>query len=189
MTYLPGDVTQLLHDLNKGDRVAQDRLIPVVYKELRQIAGRYLRKESPDHSLQPTALVNEVYLRLVKVRDVDWHSRSHFFAVSATLMRRILVDHARANYAAKRGAGISAMLLDDNLAPMPVRPPEIVALDAALTAFEKLDPEKARIVEMRFFGGFTELEIAEHLNISERTVKRHWRIAKAWLYDELNAHA
>lgn len=187
VSYPPGDVTQMLLDLKQGDRAAEGRLIPVVYDELRRIAAAHLRRESPQHSLQPTALVNEAYLRLANVRELDWQSRTHFFAVSATLMRRVLVDHARANHAAKRGESVSTLLIDENISPTPGRPPEIVALDDALTALEKFDQRMATIVELRFFAGMREKDIADKLNISDRTVKRDWQLARAWLYRELNA--
>jgi len=181
----PGDVTQLLVELKRGNRQAEERLIPLVYSELRRIAAIYLRREAANHSFQPTALVHEAYLRLTRIQEIDWQSRSHFFAVSATLMRRILVDHARANLAGKRGQGWDPVSLNDAIVPAPGRAPEILALDLALLELAKLDERQCKIVEMRFFAGMSEEETANVLGISARTVKRDWRIAKAWLYKEL----
>jgi RNA polymerase sigma factor (TIGR02999 family) len=180
-----GEVTQILVELRRGNREAEGRLIPLVYTELRRIAANHLRREAAAHSLQPTALVHEAYLRLVRIQEVDWQSRSHFFAVSATLMRRILVDHARAHQARKRGDGFDPILFDEALMPGPERAPEILALDDALERLAKLDERQAKIVEMRFFAGMSEEEAGEALGISSRTVKRDWRVAKAWLYKEL----
>jgi RNA polymerase sigma factor (TIGR02999 family) len=182
-----GDITGILLDLKRGDKEAEGRLVPLVYLELRRIAAIHLRGEAARHSLQPTALVHEVYLRLIRIKEVDWQSRSHFFAVSATLMRRILVDHARANRAAKRGDGERAISFDEGLFAARERSPEVLDLDDALTRLAYLDQRQAKIVEMRFFGGLSEDEVAEVLGISSRTVKRDWRLAKAWLYKELAA--
>jgi RNA polymerase sigma-70 factor, ECF subfamily len=180
-----GEVTLLLHELKGGNKEAERQLIPLVYGELRRIAAAYLRRERSPHSLQPTALVNEAYLRLTDVKEVDWQSRSHFFAVSATIMRRILVDHARANRARKRGQGWDPVSVNDAILPSPERAPEILALDEALTRLELLDERQAKIVELRFFAGMSEDEIGDILGISSRTVKRDWRLAKAWLFKEL----
>jgi RNA polymerase sigma factor (TIGR02999 family) len=180
-----GEVTDLLLELKRGNKEAEGRLIPLVYKELRRIAGTYLRRESPQHSLQPTALVHEAYMRLTEIREIDWQNRSHFFAVSATIMRRILVDHARASQARKRGSGWDAVSLNEALLPSPERAPEILALDEALTKLELLDERQSKIVELRFFAGMSEEETGDALGISSRTVKRDWRIAKAWLFKEL----
>jgi RNA polymerase sigma-70 factor (ECF subfamily) len=182
----PGEVTQLLFELRAGNRTAEERLIPLVYKELRRIASARLRNESQHHSLQPTALVHEAYLRLTKLREIDWQNRSHFFAVSATVMRRILVDHARANQARKRGDGIGTISLNDALFPSPEREPEILALDEALDRLARFDERQSKIVELRFFAGMNEQETGHVLGISARTVKRDWRAAKAWLFAELN---
>lgn len=186
MSVAPGEVTHLLLELRQGNKEAEGRLIPLVYNELRRIAGIYLRREAPDHSLQPTALVHEAYLRLTDIKEVDWQSRSHFFAVSATLMRRILVDHARASHARKRGNGWDAVSLNDAILPSPQRAPEILALDEALSKLAALDQRQSKIVELRFFAGMSEEEAGKVLGISERTVKRDWRVAKAWLFKELN---
>jgi len=180
-----GEVTHLLLELRRGDKEAEGRLIPLIYPELRRIAAAYLRRESPDHSLQPTALVHEAYLRLTELKKVDWRGRAHFFAVSANVMRRILVDHARANRARKRGNGWDSVSLNEAILPSPQRAPEILALDEALTRLATLEARQARIVELRFFAGMSEEEAGEALGISARTVKRDWRIARAWLYKEL----
>lgn len=185
----PGDVTRILYEMKEGNHEAEDRLIPIVYKELRRIAAAYLRREAPGHSLQPTALVHEAYLRLTHMHGVDWQSRSHFFAVSATVMRRILVDRARAQHSKKRGDGWNALSLDNVILPSPERAPEIIALDQALKRLSQVDERQSKIVELRFFAGMSEEEIGEVLGISPRTVKRDWRVARAWLYDELNCSA
>ena len=182
----PGDVTQLLFELKGGNKSAEEQLIPLVYKELHRIASARLRNETPHHSLQPTALVHEAYLKLTKLREIDWQGRSHFFAVSATIMRRILVDHARANQTKKRGEGGTLVSLNDATVPAPERELEILALDEALKKLAKLDERKSKIVELRFFAGMNEEETGAVLGISARTVKRDWRVAKAWLYAELH---
>jgi RNA polymerase sigma factor (TIGR02999 family) len=182
----PGEVTDLLLELKRGNKAAEGRLIPLVYKELRRIASIHLRREAPQHSLQPTALVHEAYLRLIDIKEVDWQSRSHFFAVSATLMRRILVDHARANNARKRGNGWDAVSLNEAILPSPDRAPEILALDEALNKLATFDERQSKIVELRFFAGMSEDETGTALGISARTVKRDWRVAKAWLFKELS---
>lgn len=185
MTSAPGEVTCLLHELRRGQKEAEERLIPLVYGELHRIAAAYLRHEAPHHSLQPTALVHEAYLRLTDIKEIDWQNRSHFFAVSATVMRRILVDHARANRARKRGDGWDAVSLNEAILPSPERASEILALDESLNRLSRLDARQAKIVELRFFAGMSEEETGEVLGISSRTVKRDWRIAKAWLFKEL----
>jgi RNA polymerase sigma factor (TIGR02999 family) len=184
----PGVVTSLLIELKQGNRQAEGRLIPMVYKELRRIAANYLRREQADHSLQPTALVHEAYLRLTRMHDIDWQSRSHFFAVSATLMRRILVDHARAQQARKRGDGLEPMSFNEAIFFSPERPADVIALDEALEELAAIAPRPAHIVEMRFFAGMTEEEIATVHAINTRTVKRDWRFAKNWLYNRLSAN-
>lgn len=187
MKHVPGEVTQLLLELKQGNRHAEDRLIPLVYKELRRIAANHLRREDAAHSLQPTALVHEAYLRLTRMQDIDWQSRSHFFAVSATLMRRILVDHARAEQAKKRGSGQDAVSFNDAIFFSPERPADVIALDEALIELAVIAPRPAQIVELRFFAGMTEEEIGTVHNISPRTVKRDWRFAKGWLYNRLGS--
>lgn len=187
MTTAPGEVTGLLYELKRGSKDAEGRLIPLVYDELRRIAKMYLRREAPGRSLQPTALVHEAYMRLTDIKEVDWQSRSHFFALSATIMRRILVDRARAHRAQKRGEGWDAVSLNEAILPSPQRSADLVALDDALTRLAVLDDRQAKIVELRFFAGMSEEEAGEALGISARTVKRDWRIAKAWLFKELNS--
>jgi RNA polymerase sigma factor (TIGR02999 family) len=157
-----------------------------VYAELRRLATHYLRGERGDHTLQPTALVHEAYLRLTNLQEVDWHSRSHFFATAATVMRRILVDHARAYRAKKREAFGQAISIEDAFVFSPERSAQLLALDEALNRLAKLDIRRSRIVELRFFGGLSEEETGAVLGISSRTVKRDWRFAKAWLFNEVN---
>lgn len=182
----PGEVTKLLHAFKQGDCGAEERLISMVYGELRRIARLHLRHESPDNSLQPTALVHEAYFRLTGTREIAWRDRAHFFAVSANIMRRILVDHARGRRASKRGDGWDAVSLNHAALPAPQRAPDLIALDDALTRLANLDERQSRVVEMRFFAGMNEDETGKVLGISSRTVKRDWRIARAWLFKELN---
>jgi RNA polymerase sigma factor (TIGR02999 family) len=182
----PGDVTRILLEVRSRGQEAYDPLVPLVYRELRRIAAAHLRREASDHSLQPTALVHEAYLRLVDITQVQWQNRAHFFSVGSTLMRRILVEHARANKAAKRGGNEQTVCFDDALFPAPSRSVEVLALDDALTQLALMDERQAKIVEMRFFAGMTEEEAGEVLGISTRTVKRDWRMARAWLYKELS---
>jgi RNA polymerase sigma factor (TIGR02999 family) len=179
------DLTALLKEWSGGDRKALDQLMPFVYEELRKLAASYLREERPNHTLQPTALVNEAYLRLTGQKNVTWQNRAHFFGIAAQMMRRILVDHARKRQAAKRDASawkVATAEIDgsDNA-------PELLALDRALEELEQLDPQQARVVELRFFAGLTVEETAEVAGISPRTVKRDWRTAKAWLAREIGA--
>jgi RNA polymerase sigma factor (TIGR02999 family) len=186
---IPRDVTALLRDWSRGDETALDQLLPLVYAELRNIAARQLRNERPNHTLQPTALVHEVYLRLVDQRQVDWQNRAHFLGVAARVMRRILVDHARRHGARKRGDGLQSISIDDakDLAASQDMP--VLALDHALGRLEKVDPGLARIVELRAFGGLTIEEAAHVLEVSASTAKREWRTAKAWLQRELDSGA
>ncbi len=185
MTPSSGEVTELLIRWSNGDRTALDRLMPLIYDELRRLARHYMRRERPGHTLQTTALVHEAYLKLVDQTKVRWHNRAHFFGIAANLMRQILVQHARRRHAAKRGGARSSVSLEDavGLSEEPVV--DLVALDQALIRLDALDPQKSRIVELRFFGGLTVDETAEVLGLSPRTVKRQWRVAKAWLYDQL----
>jgi RNA polymerase sigma factor (TIGR02999 family) len=176
------DITQLLVDLTRGDKEALDKLLPLVYDELRRLADRYLRKERADHSLQATALVHEAYLRLIDQNSVQWQNRAHFFGVAAQMMRRILVDHARAHQAAKRGSGAVKLSLDELVDISDEQAADMLVLDEALTALAKFDPQKSRIVELRFFGGLSIEETAEVLGVGTATVIRQWRTAKAWLY-------
>jgi RNA polymerase sigma factor (TIGR02999 family) len=182
----PRDVTALLGDWSRGNRTALDQLLPLVYAELRRVAARQLRNERADHTLQPTALVHEAYMRLVDQRQVDWQNRAHFFGVSAQVMRRILVDHARRHGAGKRGDGVRCVSIDDaqDVAAASQDIP-VLALDHALDRLEKIDAELAKIVELRAFGGLTIEEAAHVLSVSPSTVKRDWRTAKAWLIREL----
>jgi len=183
-----GEVSGLLRAWGDGDRDALDRLTPVVYDELRRLARRYMRGERPGHSLQTTALVNEAYMRLVDYKSMQWQNRAHFFAVSAQLMRRILVDHAR-RHNLKRGGGVQHVSLEETAILDDDRPADLVALDDAMNALARIDPRKVQVVEMRFFGGLSVEETAEVLKVSPVTVMRDWSTAKAWLYRELTGGA
>jgi len=180
----PGNVTRLLAEISKGDATAQDRLIEVVYDELHRVAAGYMRRERPDHTLQATALVHEAYLRLVP-QDVSWQSRGHFLAIAAKQMRRILLDHARRKAAARREGERKRLSLDDAVELALKEPQDLIFVDEALTALAREHGRKARIVELRFFGGRTEEEISKILGISVETVRRDWRFSKAWLAAEL----
>ena len=186
----PKNVTGLLRRWREGDGQALEELMPLVYGELRRLAARYLRLERSDHTLQPTALVHEAYLRLVGQKNVAWQNRAHFFGLAAQLMRRILVDHARRRAAVKRDAAPTRIALEP---PAPGqeadREPEILALHEALTGLERLDARQAQIVELRFFGGLSVEETAEAAGVSTATVKREWRTARAWLRRELDSAA
>ena len=182
-----GDVTDLLLSWRQGDASAFDRLIPLVYDELRRVAGRRLRSESPGHSLQATALVHEVYLRLVDVDRMTVTSRAHFLGVAATLMRQILVDHARRQRADKRGGAATMLSLDEVSPPAPDPGVDVLALDEALDALSAIDPRQCRVVELRFFAGLKIDEAAEALEVSPATVEREWALAKAWLYRRLSS--
>ena len=179
------EVTQLLIRLTDGDRAVLDELLPLIYGELRRVAAGYQRRESPGHTLQPKALINEAYLRLVDQQDVEWQDRGHFFAVATRVMRHILIDHARGRTRSKRGGGASHVPLDDMEALAPGRAAEIIALDEALQTLATLHPRKCQIVELRFFGGLTVEETAEVLGLSAITIKREWRSAKAWLHTQI----
>lgn len=181
------EVTQLLLDWGNGDKAALDKLVPVVYQELRRLAGYYMRRERPGHTLQTSALVNEVYMRLVDYRQMRWQSRAHFFAVAAQAMRRILVEHARKRHVAKRGGGAVQVSFDEAATVSEKQAADLIALDDALTSLEAIDPRKSRIVELRYIGGLNIEEAAEVLDISPATVQREWRAAKAWLYREIKA--
>lgn len=180
------NVTQLLIELSSGNHAVADSLLTVVYDELKKLAAGYMRRERVDHTLQPTALVHEAYLRLIDQTRVSWQNRAHFFAVAAQLMRRILVDHARSYNADKRGGEFEKLQLDENIDKAVELGGELVRLDDALRDLAKVDPENARLVELRYFGGLTFEEAAEVLGISVITAKRHWRIARAFLYGQLN---
>src|ERR1035441_7112292 len=178
------EISTLLRAWSDGDQSALEGLTPIVYDELRRLAHRYMRHERPGHSLQTTALVNEAYMRLVDYKSMQWQNRAHFFAVSAQLMRRILVDHAR-RHNLKRGAGVQHVSLDQTAMVGGERAADLVALDDAMNLLGKLDPRKVQVVEMRFFGGLSVEETAEVLKVSAVTVMRDWSTAKAWLYREL----
>jgi RNA polymerase sigma-70 factor (ECF subfamily) len=178
-------VTQLLANWSSGDLEAREALMPLVYGELRRLAASYLRRERSDHTLQPTALVHEAYLKLVEQKNVRWQHRSHFFAITAQLMRRILVDHARTHLADKRGSGAPKVSLTEAITMSNERPAALLAVDESLTRLASLDAQQGRVVELRVFGGLTVEETAAVLGISQATVKRDWSMAKAWLLGEI----
>lgn len=180
-----GEITRLLTEVTNGNREAVDQLIPLVYSELRRMARRYLSRERLDHTLQPTALVHEAYLKLVDQRGQVWQNRAHFLAIAAELMRQILIDHAKSYCAEKRGGGAGKLSLDVLDAIDKKQYPQLIILDEALSKLKICDPRQGRIVELRFFGGLTEEEISEVVGFSVRTVKRDWRVARAWLYREM----
>jgi RNA polymerase sigma factor (TIGR02999 family) len=185
----PKDVTALLQNWCRGEERALEELIPLVYDELHRLAHRYMVRERPDRTLQTSALVNEAYLRLIDAGRVSWQNRAHFFAVSSNLMRRILVDFARKRGYKKRGGQARKVQLEEGFVPAPARGADLVALDEALEALAEFDPRKAKVIELRFFGGLTPEETAEVLKVSPDTVFRDWRLAKVWLYRELKAGA
>jgi RNA polymerase sigma factor (TIGR02999 family) len=185
MTSSRAEVTQLLQEWCVGRQDALEELLPAIYGELRQLAASYLRRERRDHTLQATALVHEAFVKLVDQREVRWQNRAHFFGIAAQAMRRILVDHARAHAASKRGAGERPLSLDEALVVAPASDIDFLVLDEALTRLAALDPQQSKVVELRFFGGLTIDETAEVLHISPATVGREWTLAKAWLYAEL----
>jgi RNA polymerase sigma factor (TIGR02999 family) len=180
----PQEVTRLLRELGAGRSSAQAELLPLVYEELRRLARAYLRRERPDHTLQPTALVHEAYLRLARSQDEVWQDRAHFFGIAARLMRQILVNHAKAHDSAKRGGPARKLPLDEANALR--QPPHLLALDEALQALARTHPRQSEVVELKFFGGLEAREIAEVLGVSEKTVLRDWNFAKLWLYRELS---
>jgi len=175
-------VTDWLLELGRGDKVGLDQMLPVLYDELHRLAEAYLRREDPGHTLQPTALVHEAYLRLIDQRRVDWRNRAQFLGVAAGIMRRILVDHARGRAARKRGGGAEAVSLSLVEAPSGRPEVELIALEQALEQLTALDPRKTQVVELKFFGGLSAREIAEGMGISDATVEREWTFARAWLY-------
>lgn len=185
MTANPQEVTQLLAAWRDGDRGALDKLMPLVYDELRRIASRYVKRERAGHTLQTTALVNEAFIRMVGQQNVDWQNRAHFFGVAATVMRHLLVDHARANGRVRRGANPQQVSIDEAAVFSEQKGEELLALDEALTKLNEIDERKVKIVELRYFSGLTAEESAEVLGVSEITIKREWLKAKAWLYREL----
>ena len=186
---MPENITQLLNQWSDGDERALDRLTPLVYEELRQQAARYLRRERPGHTMQTTALINEAYLRLIDAKEVRWQGRAHFFAIAATLMRRILVDHARQRNAAKRGGAPVHVTLDRIAATANQSNVDVLAIDQALTKLAAIDRQQAQIVELRFFSGLNVEETAAALGVSPRTVKRDWSVARAWLRREIGEQA
>jgi RNA polymerase sigma-70 factor, ECF subfamily len=188
MTRDGGDVTQLLKAMASGDPAAGERLLPLVYAELHRLASSYMRRERQDHTLQPTALVNEAYLRLAG-DEVDWQNRQHFIGVAARVMRRVLVDHARTHNAAMRGGGLKRVDLEEGVAISKERSEEILSLDEALKRLTELNPRQAQVVELRYFGGLSVEEIGGILGIAPRSVKRDWALARIWLYEQLRVNA
>jgi RNA polymerase sigma factor (TIGR02999 family) len=182
----PHEITQLLAEWSDGNQAALDKLYPLVYKELRRLAHGYLRRERKGHTLQTTALINEAYLRLVDQKHVHWANRSHFFGISAQIMRRILIDHARRYDYAKRGGAAQRISLDEAAVVSKERARALLLLDEALNSLAKIDPRRSHVVELRYFGGLSNEEIAGVLKISENTVTRDWNLARAWLYQELS---
>jgi RNA polymerase sigma factor (TIGR02999 family) len=178
----PHDLTELLIQWSNGNEEALKDLMPLVYGQLRRVAAGYLRHERPNHTLESAAVVNEAYLRLIDQRKVHWENRAHFFGIAAHIMREILVDHARSRQTAKRGRGVERLEIDEVVDQAQQRSVDLIALDEALSALEKLDPQKSRVVELRFFGGLSIEETAEVMGLSAATVKRHWVLAKGWLH-------
>jgi RNA polymerase sigma factor (TIGR02999 family) len=184
-THSPKEITRLLVAWGDGDQAALEELTPLIYGELHRLAHYYMGREQSGHTLQTTALVNEAYVRLIDWKNVRWQNRAHFFGVSAQLMRRILVDFARSRRSRKRGSGVGAVTLDDAAFVSDEKGTDLVALDEALVALTELDARQSKIVELRFFGGLTNEEVAEVLKVSEGTVRRDWSLARAWLHREL----
>ncbi len=182
----PEKVTQLLLAWREGDEAALEKLLPLVYDELHRLAARYMRRESPGHTLQTSALVNEAFIRLIDQQQVHWQNRAHFFGIAAQLMRRILLDHARGQARGKRGGGVHRVSFDEGAIVSEQRAAELIALDDALNALAAFDSRKSRIVELRFFGGLSNEEVTEVMGMSLRTVEREWRKAKAWLHHAIS---
>ncbi|MCP3963440.1 MAG: sigma-70 family RNA polymerase sigma factor [bacterium] len=180
-------VTRLLQRWGEGEQEAMEALMPLVYGELRRLARRYLSRERPGHTLESAALVHEAYVKLIDQHRVQWRNRTHFYAIAAQTMRRILVDHARSHGYQKRGGGVRPVVLDEELKIGGEQPPDLVALDDAMKSLAEVDPEKSRLVELRFFGGLSHDEVAEVLGVSTSTAERQWRLARAWLYRALKA--
>jgi RNA polymerase sigma-70 factor (ECF subfamily) len=184
-----GEVTQLLKAMAHGDPQAADNLLPLIYAELHRLAKAYMRRERPDHTLQPTALINEAYMRLAQ-ESIDWNNRQHFIAIAANVMRRVLVDYARAHNAEQRGGGVMQRVeMQDDFAISPEKLEEVALLDEALKNLEKRNPRQAKVVELRYFGGLSVEEIAALLEVSPRSVKRDWSLARIWLFGELQPAA
>ena len=179
-----GQITLLLRAMRSGDKSASEKLLPLVYNELHRLAESYMRRERPDHTLQPTALINEAYLRLAH-DPVDWQSHEHFIGVAANVMRRVLVDHARARNAQMRGGDLQRVELEEGIAISQERSEEVLALDEALNHLEEVNPRQARVVELRYFAGLSVEEIGAILNMSPRSVKRDWALARIWLFQEI----
>ena len=179
------EITELLEQWSGGNQTALDKLYPLVYEELRRLARSYMKREPKGHTLQTTALINEAYVRIVDQKSVHWQNRSHFFAISAQIMRRILVDHARRYLHAKRGGGARRVSLDDAMIVAAERSEEVLMLDEALSNLARMDPRRCQVVELRYFAGLNNQEIASVLHISENTVMRDWNLARAWLYQQL----
>ena len=179
-----GDVTLLLRAMKNGDERAAEQLLPLVYNELHRLAKSYMRRERSDHTLQPTALINEAYLRLAR-ENVDWQSRQHFIGFAANVMRHLLVDHARAHNAERRAGDLERVELEEGFMISRERSKEVIALHDALSTLEQVDPRQAKVVELRYFGGFSVEEIGEILEISPRSVKRHWALARIWLFKHM----
>ena len=185
----PSEITQMLLELTEGNQTVVDRILPHIYDELKRLASSYLRRERADHTLQPTALVHEAYMKLIDQSRVKWQNRAHFFGIAAQVMRRILMDHARKHAAEKRGGDAEVLPLEEEiLVVTPGRSSELVALDDALTALAEIDEPKARIVELRYFGGLSIEETAEVMGVSVPTINRQWRMAKAWLYSQISGN-
>ncbi|HEU4872269.1 MAG TPA: sigma-70 family RNA polymerase sigma factor [Pyrinomonadaceae bacterium] len=182
-------ITELLAEWREGNQSALDELYPLVYDELHRLARRYMSRERKDHTLQTTALINEAYVRMVDQKNVNWANRSHFFAISAQIMRRILIDHARRHRYAKRGGGAQQVSLEEVAAIVPDQGRELVRLDEALKTLAERDPRRSQVVELRYFGGLNNEEIAGVLHVSENTVTRDWNMARAWLYQQLTENA
>jgi RNA polymerase sigma factor (TIGR02999 family) len=182
----PHEITQLLAEWSDGNQTALDKLYPLVYDELHKMANRYMKRERKDHTLQTTALINEAYVRMVDQKNVHWENRAHFFAISAQIMRRILIDHARRHHYAKRGGGALKVSLDETAMVASDPAPDMLLLDEALNRLAEMDPRRGQVVELRYFGGLNNEEIAGVLKISENTVTRDWNMARAWLYQELS---
>lgn len=180
------EITEILEEWRTGDETAVDRLFPLVYEELKSRARQYLNRERNNHTLQPTALVNEVYIRLVDVKRMEWNDRVHFFAISATIMRRILVDHARRIESEKRGGNFKRLTLENLPIANKNKSADLLDLERALTQLKEIDERKVKVVELRFFGGLTNKESAEVLKVNEKTIQRDWNFARVWLYRELN---
>ena len=185
MLFPEADVTALLAEVAKGNQAAQEKLVPLVYEQLKELARRYMRRERADHTLQTTALVHEAYLKLVHQQSPNWQGRAQFFGIAAQLMRRILIDHARYHLREKRGGAQIVLPLNEALAFSPEHSEDLLKLDEALDRLAKLDPRQSRIVELRFFGGLSVEETSRFLGVSPITVKRDWAVAKVWLYGEL----